>query len=50
MGVNFCKSKMETNESSECSYDVLLLCYNKLIEVNCETVEKVAVNYVLSVE
>lgn len=39
---------MEFNETNECSDDdVLLLCYNKLIEVNCETVKKVAVNYML---
>lgn len=38
---------MEFNETIGCSDDddVLLLCYNKLIEVNCE---KVAVNYMLS--
>lgn len=48
LGVS-CARKMEFNKTNDCSDDdVLLLCYSKLIEANCKTVEKVAVNYVLS--
>lgn len=39
---------MECNEASVC-VDRVLLYYN-LIEVNCENVEKVTVNYVASIE
>lgn len=35
------------NEMNVCSDDVLL-CYNNLIEVNCENVEKVTVNYLIA--
>lgn len=38
---------MESNETVECDDydDDVLLYYNKLIEVNCENVKKVTVNY-----
>lgn len=42
--------KMECNETSVCSFDGVLLCYNNLIDVNCENVKKVTVNYVSSIE
>lgn len=42
--------KMESNETVECDDydDDVLLYYNKLIEVNCENVKKVTVNYMES--
>lgn len=41
---------MESNETVECDDydDDVLLYYNKLIEVNCENVKKVTVNYMES--
>lgn len=41
---------MECNEMSVCSGDGVLLCYSNLIDFNCEKVQKVAVNYVASIE
>lgn len=37
--------RSETTRRIDDDDDVVLLCYSKLIEVNCKNVEKVTVNY-----